>query len=312
MNVTIFESIHPSGVEKLNQFADVKFSLGSSTEDIFKNAQESDVIIIKSVTKVNRELIDACPNLKVIARAGTGLDNIDVEYARSMGKKVFHVPTGNTVSAAEFALMFILIGCKRLPDIQGFIQKNDFRRHLLEGRELSEQTVGLIGLGNVGIELARRLAPFKCRLVAWDPYSSHQEEFISLGGEVINSLDSIASESNIISLHCALNEDTKELINKEFISMCKRDLILVNTARGGLINERDLCGSLKVIRSMVYFADVLLDEPPFEKESHEHNYTNPLLHLSNALITPHVAASTVEAQRKIALNLVEQIKKTLG
>lgn len=308
MKTTIFESIHPAGVKNLEKFSDVEFSLASTREEILDRAKNSDAIIVKSVTEVNKELIDHCPNLKIIARAGTGLDNIDVEYAKSKNKSVLSVPTGNTISAAEFTLMFILIGCKRLPDIQSFVQKNDFRRHLLEGRELSEQTVGLIGLGNVAIELARRLSPFKCRLIAWDPYSKHIEEFKSLGGEIINSLDSIASESNIISLHCLLNNETKNLVDKEFIDMCKRDLILINTARGGLVNEKDLRDSLKDKRIAAYFADVLTEEPPFNKESHDHNYTNPLLHLENALITPHVAASTEEAQRKIAIDLVNQIQ----
>jgi len=311
IKVTIFESIHEAGIEELKTFADVDFKLGAPRDIIKSASSESDVIIVKSVTKVDSELLDNSNKLKIVARAGTGLDNIDVSHATKIGKKVFSVPTGNTVSAAEFATMQILNGCKQTPKIMQFVQKNDFRRHLLEGKELSEQTVGLIGLGNVGIEVAKRLANFNCKIIAWDPNSRHQETFSSLGGKMVDSMSDITDNANIISLHCLLNSDTKNMINNDFLAKCNDGVIIVNTARGGLIDEDELLENLKSGKVASYYADVLKEEPPFDVSGEEHDFSHPFLECDNVFITPHVAASTYEAQKRIAVNLVNQIKEEI-
>ena len=148
--VTVFETIHQSGIDELRKFTDLKIACNVSREECMKLTRHSEVIIVKSIIQVDKELLENSTSLRIVARAGTGVDNIDIDEAKRLGIKVLTVPTGNSVSAAEFTLLQILVLCRRIPEVLNFMDKGDFRRHLLEGKELRNMTVGLVGLGNVG------------------------------------------------------------------------------------------------------------------------------------------------------------------
>jgi D-3-phosphoglycerate dehydrogenase len=307
--ITVFEAIHHSGLALLQIDCDVHFAYGSSRDEIIDRSRESDIIIIKSAVNVDVELIDSSPNLKVIARAGTGLDNIDVMYAQSQGKQVLSVPAGNTVSAAEFAIMQMLLLCRRIPEVYRAIDNRDFRRHLLEGRELQFMNVGLVGLGNVGIEVARRLKGFKSKIVAYDPWSRHIDEFQSMGGLMAGSLNELTRFADIISLHTILTATTRHLVNDQFFEQVKPGLLLVNTARGGVISEDSVLRALAIGKLSFYATDLISPEPPFDLPPEKNHFTHPFLTHPRIITTPHMAASTTEAQSRISIDLAQQILK---
>lgn len=309
--VTIFEAVHQAGLDLLLRNCDVKTAYGASRSVIFELTRASDAIIVKSVVKVDVELIDSSPNLKIIARAGTGLENIDLEYAKSQGKKVLSVPTGNTVSAAEFAIMQMLLLCRRIPEVYRAIGNRDFRRHLLEGRELEAMHVGLFGLGNVGIEVARRLKAFKTRMVAYDPWTMHADEFHSIGGVMAKTLNELTQVADIISLHTVLTASTKNSVNDQFFEQVKPGLLLINTARGGVVNEESVLKALDNRKLSYYATDFMSPEPPFDSPPEKHQFTHPFLVHSRVVSTPHLAASTTDAQERIAIDLVQQILNAL-
>lgn len=309
--VTIFEAIHQGGLERLRRDCDVQTAYGASRVEIVERTRASDAIIVKSVVKVDVELIDSSPNLKIIARAGTGLENIDVAYAQSQGKQVLRVPTGNTVSAAEFAIMQMLLLCRRIPEVYRAVGNRDFRRHLLEGRELQAMHVGLVGLGNVGIEVARRLKAFKSRMVAYDPWSGHADEFQSMGGVMAKSLNGLAQVADIISLHTVLTASTRDSVNDQFFEQVKPGLLLINTARGGVVNEESVIKALESKKLSYYATDFMNPEPPFDFPPEKHQFTHPFLGHSRVVTTPHLAASTTDAQERIAIDLAQQILDAL-
>jgi len=309
--VTIFEAIHQAGLERLRRDCDVQTAYGASRSEIIERTRASDVIIVKSVVKVDVELIDSSPNLKIIARAGTGLENIDVAYAQSQGKQVLSVPTGNTVSAAEFAIMQMLLLCRRIPEVYRAVGNRDFRRHLLEGRELQAMHVGLVGLGNVGIEVARRLKAFKPRMVAYDPWSRHADEFQSMGGVMAKSLNGLTQVADIISLHTVLTASTKDSVNDQFFEQVKPGLLLINTARGGVVNEDSVLKALDNKILSYYATDFMNPEPPFDFPPEKHQFTHPFLTHLRVVTTPHLAASTCDAQERIAVDLASQILSAL-
>ena len=169
--VTIFERINQSGIDQLDKFADITIAYGATRSEQLNLSRKSDVIIVKSVVRVDKELLDNSPSLRIIARAGTGVDNIDISEAERQQVKVLTVPTGNSVSAAEYTLLQILFLSRRMLEVQRFTANKDYRRHLLEGNEIINMTVGLVGLGNVGMLVFERLKSFGCRVLGYDPYA---------------------------------------------------------------------------------------------------------------------------------------------
>ena len=309
--ITIFESIHPCGVSRLEEFADVRFALGVSRDEQLKLSSESSIIIIKSVVQVNKELLSNSPNLRIVARAGTGTDNIDLEETKRLGIKVLTVPEGNTISAAEFTVMQILFSCSRLLEAITFVQNNDYRRQLLEGRELQNMSIGLVGLGNVGMALVERLSVFGCKIIGWDPSPKDVNKFTSLGGSLVSSFDEMLPKIDILSFHARLTKDNYHMLSKPQFNLVKENLLLINNARAGLINDVDLLEAINDGKVSTAFLDVIEPEPPFDLDSDQHTYNHKLLNNKNLIITPHIGASTIDAQKRISLDLASQIKETI-
>ena len=309
--ITIFEAIHTSGIEYLAEFADIRLAYGVDRINCLKLTSESDAIVVKSVVQVDKELLGNSPRLRVIGRAGTGVDNIDVAEAKKMNIQVLTVPTGNSVSAAEFTLLQILSLCRRLPEVTNSTNENDFRRHLLEGRELQDMTVGLVGLGNVGMLVSERLKAFGCKILGWDPRSKDKSDFISHGGVYVESFEQLLSEVDILSFHARLTSDNYHMMGRKQFQKVKDGLLLINCARADLVDQNALLESVNNGKVAMASLDVLEPEPPFDLHPKEHNYQHQLLKHPRVIVTPHIGASTIEAQKRISLNLGEQLKKAL-
>lgn len=309
--ITIFEAIHLSGIEYLSEFADVRLAYGVDRMQCLKLASESDAIVVKSVVQVDRELLGNSPRLRVVGRAGTGVDNINLIEAEKIGIKVLTVPTGNSVSAAEFTILQILSLCRRLPEVTKSINENDFRRHLLEGRQLKDMIVGLVGLGNVGKLVSERLNVFGCKMIGWDPNSKNKGDFISNGGKYAESFEKLLSEVDILTFHARLTKENYHMMGRKQFQKVKDGLLLINCARADLIDQLALLEFVNNGKVAMASIDVLEPEPPFDLHPREHNYHHQLLRHPNIIVTPHIGASTIEAQKGISLNLGEQLKRAL-
>lgn len=309
--ITIFDSIHQSGIDKMSEFLDVNIAYGVDRKKCLELSSTSNVIIVKSGVKVDKELLNNSPFLRIIARAGTGVDNIDIVEAKRLGIKVLTVPTGNSISAAEFTLLQILTLCRRIPEVTNFTNKNDFRRQLLEGRELNNMSIGLVGLGNVGMLVFERLKAFGCKIIGYDPYTNNIAQFVSSGGIHCKTFDELLSKVDIISFHVRLTKDNIYMMGEDQFNKVKPGLLIINTSRANVIDQKALLKSIENDIVSAVSLDVLEPEPPFELEPDQHNYQHPMLENEKIYVTPHIGASTVDAQQRISLDICEQILNNL-
>ncbi len=305
--VTIFETINQSGIDQLDKFADITIAYGATRSEQLNLSRKSDVIIVKSVVRVDKELLDNSPSLRIIARAGTGVDNIDISEAERQQVKVLTVPTGNSVSAAEYTLLQILFLSRRMLEVQRFTANKDYRRHLLEGNEIINMTVGLVGLGNVGMLVFERLKSFGCRVLGYDPYAKKIEKFVSDGGSYYESFDNFLKEVDIISFHTRLTSENFHMMGKYQFNLVKPGLLLVNTARAELINQEELLESMNNGQVSAAAIDVISPEPPFDSKPEEHDFHHILLSHPKIHVTPHIGASTIDAQNRISIDICNQI-----
>ncbi len=248
-----------------------------------------DGLLIRSEVKVTKEVIEAADKLRVVCRAGTGVDNVDLNAATKKGIVVMNVPGGNTISACEHTIGLILAMIRNIPQAHNSLKSGKWEREKFVGNELQGKTLGLIGLGRIGSEVAKRMKVFEMKVIAYDPYVS--EEFAKQLGVELKTLDEVFKEADIISLHVPKTETTRNLINKENIAKMKDGVYIVNCARGGIVNEEDLYEALKSGKVQAAALDVFEKEPPASTK---------LFELDNIVVTPHLGASTEEAQIKIA------------
>lgn len=270
-------------------------------EELLKTISEVDVLVVRSATKVTSDIIEAGKNLKIIARAGIGLDNIDVQKAKEKGIKILNTPGASAPSVAELAIGLMLACARHIAKATISLKEGKWEKKILKGKELLGKTLGLIGFGNIGQEVARRALGFGMRVIAYDPARPKTD----LPVEYVD-LDTLLKESDFISLHVPLIESTKHMINKDTISKMKDGVIIVNTSRGGTIDEEALYEAL--VSGKVYAAglDVFEVEPPSDE------LRRKLLSLDNVVATPHIGASTAEAQKRVGKELVEKIFRELG
>ena len=309
--IAVLERIDKSGLDNISKFADLKFLLGIKRDQYLKKIQNTFGIIIKSKTKVDKEFLDNAKNLKVVLRAGTGLDNIDLKLLKEKKIKLISTPKANAISAAEFTIMQILLLCRRIPELYPKIRKKDFRRHLFEGRELGNLSVGIIGMGNIGYEVAKRLKPFGCKLFAFDKNSKNKTKFKKLGGKYVGSIGNLISKIDVLTLHCNLNSLSHNMLgNKEF-NKIKKNIILINCARAELIKNEALIKAIKKKKVSYASIDVINPEPNYDMFKPKKNYNHIFLNEKKIFYTPHFAASTIDAQKKISNHIALELKKFL-
>ncbi|HOJ89045.1 MAG TPA: D-2-hydroxyacid dehydrogenase [Pseudothermotoga sp.] len=269
-------------------------------EKLLELMPQVEVLIVRSATKVNREIIEKGTKLRIIGRAGVGLDNIDVVAAKEKGIKVLNTPGASAVSVAELTFGLMLSAARHIARGTKDLKEGLWTKKELEGHELFGRTLGIIGLGMIGKEVAKRALAFEMKVLAYDPLVPSFQ-----GVEMVN-LDELYKFSDFITLHVPLNEQTKHMINAEAIEKMKNGVIIVNASRGGVIDEQALYNAL--VSGKVYAAalDVFEVEPPQDE------LRKKLLQLQNVVATPHIGASTCQAQERVGKELVERILKELG
>jgi len=305
MKVIVTDEVSAEGLALLTQepriIVDVK--LGLSKSQLLEILPEYDVIITRSGTNVDKEVLDAGKKLKIVARAGVGIDNVDVDYASSKGIIVVNAPFGNTNSAAEHTMALLLSFCRNIPEANASLKSGAWKRAPFTGHELKDKVVGVIGLGKVGGRVATRLKAFECDVLGCDPYIAAKRAS-DLGIRLV-SKEEILKQSDIITVHTPLNDETRDMIGQKEFELMKQGVIIVNVARGGIVNEQALMENLasgKVIGGAV---DVWSEEPP------QSELLKQLIASKSLVVTPHLGANTFEAQVNVAIDVSREIIKYL-
>ncbi len=297
MKVLISDNISPKCIDILKKSGlEVDVKTGMKPEELKARIGDYHGLIIRSATKVTSAVIDAATNLKVIGRAGSGLDNVDRTAATKKGIVVMNTPGGNTITTAEHTISLMLSLARKIPQATMSMKAGKWEKKKFMGVELFNKTLGVIGIGNIGSQVAKRAQGLAMNVIAYDPFLS-EDKAKAMGVEKVD-LQELFRRSDFITIHTPLTPETKNMINKETIKIMKNSVRIINCARGGIINEKDLYDA--VIDGKV--AGAALDV--FEKEPPENN---PLLTLDNVIATPHLGASTKEAQENVAIAVAEQV-----
>lgn len=299
--VLIAEELSPATIDALGPDFDIRMVDGTDRAALLDAVHGASAILVRSATKVDAEVIEAAPSLKVIARAGVGLDNVDIKTATSAGVMVVNAPTSNIVSAAELTVGHILSLARHIPAAHAALADGKWKRSAYTGTELYEKTIGIIGLGRIGALIAARLQAFDMRVVAYDPYvtSARAQQ---LGVQLL-TLDELLAESDFITIHMPKTPETTGMISTPQLKAMKNTAYVVNVARGGLIDEDALHDALVTGEIAGAGLDVFVNEPPTG---------SPLLSLPNVVVTPHLGASTDEAQEKAGISVANSVRLALG
>ncbi len=296
MKVLVTDPISEEGIDILRHQAQVDVKVGLKPEEITAIIGDYEALIVRSQTRVMADIIEAGKKLQVIARAGVGIDNIDVEAATRCGIVVVNAPAGNIVSAAEHAMALILASARNIPQANTMLRSREWRRGDFMGTELRGKTLGIIGLGNVGSEVAKRAQGFEMRLLGSDPLVS-VESAKKLRVELVE-LEQLLRESDFITLHLPLTAQTRGFIGAKELALVKPSVRIINCARGGLIDEKALVKAIREKRVAGAAIDVFEKEPVTESILFEED---------NIIVTPHLGASTTEAQALASRDVAEQI-----
>ena len=298
--VLIAEELAPAALDVLAYDFDVRHVDGTDREALLKALAEADAVIVRSATQINAEAIAAAPRLKVVARAGVGLDNVEVSAATARGVMVVNAPTSNIVSAAEQAIALLLAVARNTAAASSALKNGEWKRSKYTGVELSGKTVGVVGLGRIGVLFAQRMAAFGTRLIAYDPYIQPARA-AQLGVRLVG-LEELLRESYFISIHLPKTPETVGLIGEKELQLVKPEVRIINAARGGLVDEQALAAALADGRVAGAGVDVYAKEPCTD---------SPLFKFDNVVATPHLGASTHEAQDKAGLAVAKSVKLAL-
>ena len=296
MKILVADEISKSGIQMLkSEGYDVDVKTGMKEDELTSVIGGYDVLIVRSATKATRKVIEAS-KLKVIGRAGIGVDNIDIPAATERGILVMNAPSGNVVSTAELTIGMVFALARRIAEADASMRRGEWKRKELKGIQVAGKTLGIVGLGRVGAEVARRASALGMTAIAYDPLVS-PEVGVRLHVRLVN-LERLLQEADFVSVHTPLTPQTKDLIGKAELSKMKKTAMLINCARGGVVNEDALHDALadKVIAGAAL--DVYSSEPPKETK---------LTELDNIVLTPHLGASTREAQEEVGSEIAEQV-----
>ncbi len=302
MKILISDSLAQEGIDVIKQKSDfgVDVITRLSPEELVETISGYDALIVRSQTKVTEAVIEAGKDLKVVGRAGVGLDNIDVPAATRRGIVVLNAPGGNTVSTAEHTISMMLALARNVPQACASLKNRQWERKRFTGTEVYGKTLGIIGLGRIGSEVARRAYALGMKLLGYDPILS-PERARSINVEPVD-LDTLIKSSDFMTVHVPLTDQTRNIISAPHFNMMKADAFIINCARGGIINETALYEAAKSGRIAGAALDVFENEPPFD---------SPLLELESIVVTPHIGASTEEAQVGVAREVAEHVVRAL-
>jgi D-3-phosphoglycerate dehydrogenase len=298
MKVLVSDQLSDVGVKILKETPgiEVDVNVGLAPEELKEIIGQYDGLVIRSATRVTADIIGAAPNLKVIGRAGIGLDNVDIPAASQRGIIVMNTPEGNTITTAEHTMAMIFALSRNIPQATGSLKDGKWEKKTLKGRELFNKTLGIIGAGHIGRIVADRAKGMKMKVIVYDPYIK-PEVIEKMDLEPV-SFDELLRRADYVTVHTPKTDETTNIINKDTISKMKKGAMVINCARGGIYNEDDVCEALKSGQLGGAAFDVFTKEPPEKTE---------LLAQPNFICTPHLGASTKEAQDNVAKDVAEQI-----
>ena len=295
--VLISDKLSPAAIEIFRRRGvEVEFRPGLSPAELRAIIGPFDGLAVRSATKVTRELLEAAPNLKVVGRAGIGVDNVDVTSATARGVVVMNTPFGNAITTAEHAIAMMFALARQIPEASASTKAGRWEKNRFLGVELFGKTLGLIGCGNIGSIVADRAAGLKMKVIAFDPFLSEQRA-VELGVEKVE-LSELLERADFVSLHAPLTEQTRNILNRDRLFGMKKGARLINCARGGLVDEQALYEALKSGHLAGAALDVFETEPATE---------SPLFALEKVVCTPHLGAATAEAQENVALQIADQM-----
>ncbi len=301
MKILITDGLAKQGIELLRaaEGVEVDDRKGVSHDQLLEIIADYEGLVVRSATKVTKDIIEAAGgNLRIIGRAGIGIDNIDIDAATKNGVAVMNTPESNSITTAEHTIALLLSLARKIPQAHASIKSGEWERNKYKGVEIYGKTIGLVGLGNIGKLVAERAIGLKMKAVAYDPYLS-RDAAKKMSIELV-SLDELLSRSDIITIHTPLTDETRNLINSESFSKTKKGVIVINCARGGIVNEADMAQALEEGKVGGAAFDVYMSEPI--------DSDNPLLAVrENIVLTPHLGASTEEAQIKVGTTMAEQL-----
>ena len=301
MRVLVTETLAESGLELLRRDFDVDLRPELAKDGLIEAVGAYDALVVRSQTKVTADVIDAGTRLKVVARAGIGLDNVDVEAATRRGVLVVNAPQSNVVSAAEHTIALLLAQARNIPQANADLRAGRWERSKWQGVELLGKTIGIVGMGRVGALVAQRAASFGMRVIAYDPYVP-RERAKEMGVELMPTLDALLVQSDFITVHLPRTSDTEGLIGERELGLVKEGARIVNTARGGIVEEAALAAAIASGRLAGAALDVFDEEP---------TTASPLFAFENVVVTPHLGASTAEAQDKAGTSVAEMVRLAL-
>ncbi|OGC38771.1 3-phosphoglycerate dehydrogenase [candidate division WOR-3 bacterium RBG_13_43_14] len=297
MKVLISDPIASEGIELLKAAGhEVVEKPGQNPADLVNTIPDFNAIIVRSATKVTKEVIEAGKNLKVIGRAGVGLDNVDRETAKAKGIKVVNTPAATSISVAELALGMMFAAARMIPQATVSTKAGKWEKKKFKGTELYGKTLGIIGIGRIGLELAKRAKALGMKVLAYDPYVKTSDL-----GEIVD-LDTLLKESDYISLHIPKTDETKHILNKAAFNKMKKGAVLVNCARGGVVDENALFDALQTGQVGIACLDVYEIEPAKEHQ---------LFSLEQVILTPHIGAQTAEGQLRAGTQIAELVRDAL-
>src|SRR3954469_6698361 len=300
MNVLICDPISPRGIEYFKQQPGLRVTVLEkrlSEAELIPIVGEVEAMVVRSETKVTRKIMEAAPKLSVVGRAGVGVDNVDVDAATQRGIIVMNTPSGNTISTAELTFSMLMALARKIPQANASIKAGEWNRKAFQGTELYNKTLGILGMGRIGSEVAKRAIAFGMAVLAYDPYlnlaraKAMQVELVEL--------DEIYARADFITVHMPISDETKGMINAAAFAKMRKGVRVLNCARGGIVNEPDLCDAIKAGRVAGAALDVYEVEP-LPKDF-------PLRTLPQVIMTPHLGASTEEAQENVGIEVAEAI-----
>ncbi|MEW6592155.1 MAG: hydroxyacid dehydrogenase [Candidatus Hadarchaeota archaeon] len=300
LKILVADKIHEDGLNLLKEIGEVEVATGLKPEQLIEKVKGFDVLIVRSATQVTREVISAGRQLKFIARAGVGLDNIDVRAAEDRNIKVLNAPEAPTISVAELVLGLVLSFARKLPQADLGMKQGRWEKKQLMGTELRGKTFGIIGTGKIGQAVAERAKAFEMKLLLYDVVKNL--DFAKGIGSRYVDLDTLVKDSDYITIHVPLIPQTTHMVGAREISMMKKTAVIINTSRGGVVDEAALVKALEEKRLAGACLDVFEKEPP---------ESSPLLKFQNVVLTPHIGASTEEAQAYAAVVIAQKLKNEM-
>ena len=299
--VLIADKLAPSTVDALGDAVEVRWVDGPNTPELLAAVPEADALLVRSATTVTREVLEAAPKLKIVGRAGVGLDNVDIDAATERGVMVVNAPTSNIHSACEHAIALLMATVRQIPAADATLREGEWKRSAFKGVEIFGKTIGIVGFGHIGQLFAQRLSAFETEIIAYDPYANPTRA-AQLGVELVE-LDELVSRADIVTIHLPKTKETAGMFNAELLAKSKKGQIIINAARGGLVDEQALADAIKSGHIWGAGFDVFSTEPCTD---------SPLFGLPEVVVTPHLGASTEEAQDRAGTDVAASVLKALA